>query len=67
MQENRYRRLSEKEHKMLFMEKGNIKSEEEFEKFIREFCDRKYMSDFSKEMSRSASRYLDNFRRQESS
>jgi len=62
VQENRYRRLSEKEHRSLFISKGNIKKEEEFEDFIRAFCARKYMSDFSKEMSRSVRRYLEHFR-----
>ena len=63
VQENRYRRLSEKEHRALFIAKGDIKNEDEFEGFIRAFCARKYMSDFSKEMSRSVRRYLENFRR----
>jgi len=61
VQENRYHRLSENEHKALFLARGDIQKEDEFEGYIKAFCTRKYMSDFSKEMSRSVRRYLRNF------
>jgi len=69
VQENRYRRLSEEEHRRMFLEKGDIKSdrdineESEFEAYIKVFCTRKYMSDFTKEMNRSVRRYLEHFGR----
>jgi len=63
VQENRYRRLDKNEHKALFLAKGNIKSEGEFEEFIGAFCKRKYMSEFSKEMSRSVRCYLEHFKK----
>jgi len=62
VQENQYRRLNENEHRRMFVEKGDIKREKEFNDFIKAFCKRKYMSDFSTEMNRSAKRYLENFR-----
>jgi nitroreductase len=61
VQENRYRRMSREEHKQMFLDKGHIKSKEEFDEYIKAFCTRKYMSDFAKEMNRSAKRYLKNF------
>ena len=62
VQENQYRRQSESEHRRMFIEKGDIKREKEFNDFIKAFCNRKYMSDFSMEMNRSARRYLAHFR-----
>ena len=62
VQENRYRRLTEKEQRRLFVDKGDIGRNEDFEEFMRAFCTRKYMSDFSAEMSRSVRRYLEHFR-----
>ena len=62
VQENRYRRLGKEEHRQMFLEKGSIKSPDEFEEYVRAFSSRKYMSDFSLEMSRSAKRYLEHFR-----
>jgi len=61
VQENHYRSLSEKEHRQMFLEKGAIKREEEFEEYIKAFYERKYSSGFAKEMNRSASRYLEHF------
>jgi len=61
VQENRYRRLSEKEHRQMFLEKGAIKREEEFVEYIKAFYERKYSSAFAKEMNRSAARYLEHF------
>ena len=62
VQENQYRRLNENEHCRLFLEKGSIKSEEEFNDYIKAFCERKYMSGFAAEMNRSAKRYLEHFK-----
>ena len=62
VQENRYRRLSEKEHTAMFMEKGEIKDENSFCGYIKAFYGRKYNSDFAKEMNRSAKRYLEHFK-----
>ena len=61
VQENQYRRLDEKEHKRMFLEKGSIKRDEEFNDFIKAFYKRKYSSDFAMEMNRSARRYLAHF------
>jgi nitroreductase len=62
VQENRYRRMSEKEQRQMFLDKGSIEKEEEFEEYIKAFCSRKYMSAFSTEMNRSVRRYLEHFR-----
>ena len=62
VRENQYRRLSENERRRMFIEKGDIKQEKEYNDFITAFCKRKYMSDFSMEMNRSARRYLEYFR-----
>ena len=61
VQENRYRRLSEKEHRQMFIDRDNIKNADEYEKFITAFYKRKYSSEFAKEMTRSARRYLKHF------
>ena len=61
VQENRYRRLGEDEHRELFFQKGNIRTKDDFEDYIKAFCRRKYMSDFAAEMNRSAKRYLKHF------
>ena len=62
VQENQYRRLDEKEHRKMFVDKGDIKREKEFNDFIKAFYNRKYSSDFAMEMNRSARRYLAHFR-----
>ena len=33
----------------------------DYDSYIQKFCDRKYMSDFSKEMSASVKKYINNF------
>lgn len=62
--ENKYRRLTKEEHiemqntrneKAGFLNKNTIED-------IKALCNRKYMSDFSLEMNRSASEYLKKFR-----
>ena len=61
VQKNTYSRLSEKELKRMF-EKQHQEEGFDFERYISAFCSRKYMSDFSVEMTRSVGRYLENFR-----
>lgn len=62
--ENKYHRLTKEEH----TEMHNTKNEKagyankNISEDIKAFCSRKYMSDFSLEMSRSAAEYLKNFR-----
>ena len=62
VQENRYRRMSDNEHRKMFLEKGVINREEDFDEYIKTFCERKYMSSFAGEMNRTARRYLEHFR-----
>ena len=61
VQENHYRRLSKKDHQQMFLDKGSIKDESDFNEYLKAFCERKYMSDFAKEMNRSARHYLKHF------
>lgn len=56
--ENGYRRLTEEELKDMF--RKNYENRD-YEDWIQAFCARKYNSDFSVEMSRSAGEYLKNF------
>ena len=62
--ENKYRRLSKEEH----IEMQRIRNEKaeclnkDISEEIKALCTRKYMSDFSLEMNRSASEYLKKFR-----
>lgn len=58
--ENIYRKLSETEHRKMFEERSKA-SDFDYDTFIEKFCNRKYMSDFSKEMSRSAELYAKKF------
>jgi len=60
--ENRYRRFNKEEHQQMFVDKGSIKSGDRFDDYIKMFSERKYMSDFAKEMTRSARRYLAHFK-----
>ncbi len=56
--ENTYRRLGEEE--LRDMLRKNYK-DGDFDSWIQAFCQRKYNSDFSIEMSRSVKKYLENF------
>lgn len=62
--ENKYRRLNKEEH----IEMQRIRNEKaellnkDISEDIKALCNRKYMSDFSLEMNRSASEYLKKFR-----
>ena len=62
VQENRYRRLTEKEQRQMFLDRGDIEHSEDFDEYMKAFCTRKYMSDFAREMNRSVRRYLEHFR-----
>lgn len=62
--ENNYRKLSPQEHTDMHIrwnEKAGIRVKD-IPESIQTFCARKYMSDFSLEMNRSAGKYLDKFR-----
>lgn len=58
VQENGYHALSDEELRAMFAERTAARS---FEEWLRAFCDRKYNSDFSREMSRSVRLYLKDF------
>ncbi|MDR2940709.1 MAG: nitroreductase family protein [Clostridiales bacterium] len=55
---NQYRRLSGGEHRDMI---EGAHPSIDFDSFVKAFCERKYMSGFSKEMSRSAEMYIKNF------
>ncbi len=59
--QNKYKKLSRQEH-LEMHNKRNIKSGKTDPESIQALCSRKYMSDFSIEMNRSASQYLKNFK-----
>lgn len=61
VQENQYRRLSEAEHREMFMARS---PEIDFEGYLERFAARKYMSDFSLEMTRSSGVLLKPFLKQ---
>ncbi|MDO5440074.1 MAG: nitroreductase family protein [Erysipelotrichaceae bacterium] len=56
--ENKYRSLNNEELKDMF-ESRNIN--EDYETWMKKFIERKYNSDFSKEMCRSANKYIERF------
>ena len=56
--ENKYHRSSPEELRKMFMEKQDLKSEEEYTEWLKRFHARKYDSDFSREMTRSVNEYL---------
>lgn len=58
VQENRYEKKTEDGLKEMFQK--NYK-DRDFESWIQAFCNRKYNSDFSREMSRSVGEYLKSF------
>ena len=58
VQENGYRDLSGEELREMF----SLKAEGQgFDEWMKAFCERKYNSDFSKEMQRSVRKYLEDF------
>ena len=56
--ENGYRTMESIERKEMWKDKTGIMS---YEEWMKRFCERKYNSDFSKEMSRSVEVYLQSF------
>lgn len=56
--ENGYRTMDETERKEMWQKKTGALS---YEEWMKRFCERKYNSDFSKEMSRSVEVYLKDF------
>ena len=56
--ENGYRRMDAKELEAMFLPRCGVKS---YEEWMQAFCTRKYNSDFSREMSRSVEKYLEDF------
>lgn len=58
--ENGYRSMDSEELKEMFTYKSGVRS---YEEWLTAFCNRKYNSDFSKEMTRSVGEYLKQFER----
>lgn len=58
--ENAYRRMDGMELKEMLEKKAQVNT---YEDWIRAFCNRKYNSDFSREMTRSVETYLDSFKK----
>jgi len=56
--ENTYRPMDEGELQSMI---GKGKDGEEYQRWIKAFCERKYNSDFSREMTRSVKEYLEQF------
>ena len=61
--ENTYRRLEADELREMFAGRTGERS---FEDYLQAFCQRKYNSDFAREMTRSAEEYLRDFEEEES-
>ena len=57
--ENEYKRLNKDELKDMFIDRTLPKG---YEEWMKMFIERKYNSDFCKEMSRSANKYIDRYR-----
>jgi nitroreductase len=60
VRENRYSPLDEKTVREMHAEQA-ADSEYDFDTFMRAFCERKYMSEFAREMTRSVAEYIKNF------
>ena len=56
--ENAYRKMDGEELREMFGKKTGVKT---YEEYMLAFCNRKYNSDFSREMSRSVSEYIKDF------
>lgn len=63
VQKNAYRTFSPQEHEAFFQEQAEREGKPSFDypAFMQAFCKRKYNSDFSREMSRSAALYIQQF------
>ena len=59
--QNTYRDRTEAELREDFCQRGAGVPEFDFDRYLQAFCNRKYDSDFSREMSRSAAVYLQDF------
>ena len=61
--ENTYHRKNEEELREMFTERGNRQENGKYDYDVRmkAFCERKYSSDFSVEMSRSVAKYIETF------
>lgn len=57
--ENSYRHMDREELEEMFAPKSKVKS---YEEWMKAFCNRKYNSDFSREMTRSVEVFLEKFR-----
>lgn len=64
VQENCYRKFSAQEHEHWFREQAERENRLPFDytSYMNAFCKRKYLSSFSREMSRSVAIYLEKFR-----
>ena len=56
--ENAYREMEDGENREMYTERCGVRG---YEDWMRAFCERKYNSDFSREMSRSVNEYLKDF------
>lgn len=59
VRENQYQRMDETELRQMFAEKAG---EDGFDEWMKAFCKRKYNSDFSREMTRSVRKYLQQYK-----
>ncbi|MBR3241829.1 MAG: nitroreductase family protein [Parasporobacterium sp.] len=59
VRENQYQRVNETELRQMFAEKAG---EDGFDEWMKAFCKRKYNSDFSREMTRSVRKYLQQYK-----
>ncbi len=57
--ENFYRKMQEKELREMFAERSAAQG---FDNYMQEFCDRKYNSHFSREMTASVKKYIEKFK-----
>lgn len=62
VQENRYQQKDGQQLRKMFRKEYENKDGVTFESWMQAFCNRKYNSDFSQEMTRSVEKYLEKFR-----
>lgn len=60
--ENKYKEYTKEDLEKMFMDKQNFKTVEQYENWLKKFYERKYNSNFSKEMSRSVKEYLKEYK-----
>lgn len=56
--ENGYRKMDQEELQEMFLQKAGIRP---YEDYMKAFCERKYNSDFSKEMTRSVAEFMKDY------